>query len=70
MSIVDKATRLLTTGRVHRLKRVRGWEVEGDTGTYFVFRHPSIPDQWLCTCPTEGTCSHVLAAHGDLKNLA
>lgn len=55
-----KALRLLVMGRVTVFCSERGTEatVEGDSGTWRVYRAPG---RWRCTCPSRRPCSHVEA---------
>ncbi len=59
--MIEKAFRLLRTGRVERLDGGR-FNVVGDHGTYFVVRAPD--GKISCSCPgfqSRGQCSHSAA---------
>lgn len=58
----DKARRLIVQGRVRVVDlkpRRRVVTVQGDTGTHRVVW---IRNQWHCSCPARGECSHARAA--------
>jgi uncharacterized Zn finger protein len=59
--LVEKAERLLTTGRV-TVQHPTVAFVKGDTGEWIVARTPG--GNWLCSCPAFGmgtVCSHLVA---------
>lgn len=59
---IEKATKFLTTGRVH-IQAATVYEVEGDSGMYIVVIFPEDSKiNHSCTCPRIGTCSHISAA--------
>lgn len=72
-AIAEKAARLVSAGRVHRLTD-SVFVVDGDTGAYYVHAAGQDPLEWACSCPwgqpqpdASGRpgrgCAHVLAAH-------
>ena len=60
MTVEAKAERLLLAGDVIVFRSERGLAatVEGDTGTWRLFREA---DRWRCCCPARVKCSHVVA---------
>jgi hypothetical protein len=61
-TVLEKAARLLTEGRVHVRHRdeVRiAAVVDGDTGRWIVVCDPEA--RWVCSCPSFRACSHVEA---------
>lgn len=60
-SIHAKATRLLKEGKVRRSPG--GWQVQGDTGSYFVAAEGDALIPGSCSCPSSMVCSHMVAAY-------
>jgi hypothetical protein len=61
-TIQSKAHRLLCAGRVRVVKveeRRRLVLVKGDTGVHRVLW---AANRWVCSCPSQRRCSHILAA--------
>jgi hypothetical protein len=60
MTVMDKAQRLLASGRVKPTPDpVQKFTVRGDHGTYVVLVSADVA---LCSCPNHGRCSHADAA--------
>jgi len=58
-AVIEKAQKLVATGRVRKVDDVQVFDVDGSSGTYQVVLRVGAMS---CTCPASGTCSHILAA--------
>ena len=75
-TVITKATRLVTEGRVERLASGYGcglFKVDGDTGSYMVGVVRGQPEWFVCNCEWGrkaahlGPCSHALAAQHTME---